>query len=78
MRVLASVPPALPGTIFASQIGNNVVVQWQNNFTLQSTPNLTVPFTDVPGPVTSGSYTNPVGASAMFFRLRNGGNAIAE
>ncbi len=70
MRVLASMPPAVPGSLFASRVGTNVVVQWQNNFTLQNTPDLKVSFTDVPGPVTSGSYTNPMSASAMFYRLR--------
>jgi hypothetical protein len=72
MRVLPSLPPAVPGSIFASRIGTNVVVQWQNNFTLQSTPSLRVPFTDVGGaiPVTSGVYTNPIGGNVMFFRLR--------
>jgi hypothetical protein len=70
IRLLPSLPPAVPGSIFASQIGTSVVVQWQNNFTLQSTPSLKAPFTDVKGPVTSGSYTNPVSGSAMFFRLR--------
>jgi hypothetical protein len=71
MRVLASMPPAVPGSIFASQIGNKIVVQWQNNFTLQSTADLRVPFTDVAGPATTGSYTNVMSESAMFFRLRN-------
>jgi hypothetical protein len=71
MRVLASMPPAVPGSIFASQIGNKIVVQWQNNFTLQSTIDLRVPFTDVAGPATTGSYTNVMSESAMFFRLRN-------
>jgi hypothetical protein len=72
IRLLPSLPPAVPGSIFASHIGTNVVVQWQNNFTLQSTPDLKVSFTDVGGPVpvTSGSYTNPAGGNAMFFRLR--------
>ena len=70
MRVLPSLPPAAPGSIFASHIGTNVVVQWQNEFTLQSTPSLLVPFTDVKGPVTSGSYTNPVSLGPQYFRLR--------
>jgi len=60
----------VPGSIFISQTGTNVMLQWQNNFTLQSTTNLLVPFTDVAGPVTSGSYTNPITGNAMFFRLR--------
>ena len=71
IRMLPSLPPAVPGSIFASQAGTNVVVQWQNNFTLQSTTDLGLPFTDVKGPVTSGSYTNPMTGTAMFFRLRN-------
>lgn len=71
MRVLASMPPAVPGSLFASKVGNNIVVQWQNNFTLQSTSDLRVPFTDVAGPVTTGSFTNVMSESAMFFRLRN-------
>ncbi len=71
MRLLPSLPPAVPGTIFASQIGTNVVVQWQNNFTLQSTPSLQVPFSDVEGSVTNGSYTTPVNPNSQkFFRLR--------
>jgi hypothetical protein len=71
IRLQPSMPPAVPGSIFASQIGTKVVVQWQNNFTLQSTTDLRLPFTDVEGPVTSGSYTNPITGNAMFFRLRN-------
>jgi hypothetical protein len=71
IRVLASMPPAVPGSIFASPVGTNVVVQWQNNFTLQSTTDLGLPFTDVKGPVTSGSYTNPVTGGVKYFRLRN-------
>jgi hypothetical protein len=71
IRLLPSLPPAVPGSMFASPMGTNVVVQWQNNFTLQSAPSLLVPFTDVKGPVTSGCYTNPMSGNAMFFRLRN-------
>jgi hypothetical protein len=70
IRLLPSLPSAVPGSMFISQIGTNVVLQWQNNFTLQSTPSLLVPFTDVPGPVTSGIYSNGVSGSTMFFRLR--------
>ena len=70
LRVLASVPPALPSSVFASRSGTNVVFQWQNNFTLQSTTNISLPFTDVPGPVTNGLYTTPVQqAPAKFYRL---------
>jgi hypothetical protein len=72
MRVLASLPPAVPGTIFSKQFGTKFVMQWQNGFTLQSTPSLDIPFTDVlPGPVTTGPYTNAISGDALFFRLRN-------
>jgi hypothetical protein len=71
IRLQASMPPAAPNSIYVSQIGTNVVLQWQNSFTLQSTTDLLVPFTDVKGPVTSGSYTNLMKGNAMFFRLRN-------
>ena len=71
MRVLPSLPPAVPGSIFASQIGTNVVVQWQNNFTLQSTPRSY----RCPSPMWKGQSpavptpTRSVQAP-MFFRLR--------
>ncbi len=71
MRMLASMPPAVPGTIFTRPIGNNIVLHWQNAFTLQSTPSLKVPFTDVPGPITTGPYTNAMTGNARYFRLRN-------
>jgi hypothetical protein len=71
IRLLPSLPPAVPGSIFVTGFTKtNVMLQWQNNFTLQSTPDLKLPFTDVAGPVTSGSYTNPITGNAMFFRLR--------
>jgi hypothetical protein len=71
IRLLPSLPPIVPGSMFVSQIGTNAVLQWQNNFTLQSTTNLRLPFNDVKGPVTSGSYTNPMSGNTRFFRLRN-------
>jgi len=55
--------------IFISHIGNNAILQWQNNFTLQSTTNLLVPFANVPGPIITGPYTNPISGTAKFFRL---------
>jgi hypothetical protein len=74
IRLQASLPPAVPGSLFIKQDGTNVVLQWQNNFILQSTTNLMVPFTDVldeKGPVTSGVLTNPIVPIEGFFRLRN-------
>lgn len=71
LQLVPSLPPPTPKSIYVTKIGNKAVLQWQNNFTLQSTTNLLAPFTDVAGPVTSGSYTNPLTANTMFFRLRN-------
>ena len=74
IRLLPSLPPIVPGSIFIKQDGTNVVLQWQNNFILQSTTNLLVPFTDVldeKGPVTSGVLTNPIVPIEGFFRLRS-------
>jgi hypothetical protein len=71
IRVQASMPPAAPNSIFVIGLSKtNVVLNWQNSFTLQSTPGLLVPFTDVAGPVTTGPYTNVTSGSTMFFRLR--------
>jgi hypothetical protein len=75
IRVQASLPPAVPGSLFIKQDGINVVLQWQNNFILQSTTNLLSPFTDVldeqKQPVTSGVLTNPIIPIEGFFRLRS-------
>jgi hypothetical protein len=70
IRLQASMPPVVPSSIFVSKIGTNVVLQWQNNFTLQSTTNLLVPFTDVAGSVTNSPYTNVISGGKKFFRLR--------
>ena len=67
-----SEPPMTPGSLFISVASKtNILVQWQNKFTLQSTTNLYVPFTDVPGPVTSGYWTNNISQRAVFYRLRD-------
>jgi hypothetical protein len=67
-----SEPPVTPGSLFISlETKTNVLVQWQNNFTLQSTTNLLTPFTDVPGPVTSGSWSNFISQKTVFYRLRD-------
>jgi hypothetical protein len=69
IRVQASLPPAAPNSIYVTQSGNSAILKWQNSFTLQSTTNLKLPFTDVAGPVTDAPYTN-VMSGARFFRLR--------
>jgi hypothetical protein len=74
LRLLPSLPPPVPGTIFIRHKGNDAVLHWQNEFTLQSTTSLRVPFTDVEGlegPITTGPYTNSTTGTPMFFRLRN-------
>ncbi|HTB84018.1 MAG TPA: glycosyl hydrolase family 28 protein [Candidatus Sulfotelmatobacter sp.] len=49
--------------------GNNLVLQWNKNFVLQSSTNLTGSFQDVPG--APDPYTNPPSVGPQcFFRLR--------
>ena len=55
-------------TVSASLTSTNVQITFSGG-TLQSTTNLNVPFTDVPGNPTS-PYTPPRSA-AQFFRLKN-------
>jgi hypothetical protein len=69
IRVQASMPPAAPNSIYVTRAGNNAILNWQNSFTLQSTSDLKLPFSDVAGPVNTGPYTN-IMSSTMFFRLR--------
>jgi hypothetical protein len=69
IRVQASMPPAAPNSIYVTQAGKKAILNWQNSFTLQSTSDLKLPFSDVAGPVNTGPYTN-VMSGAMFFRLR--------
>ena len=73
IRLAASVPPAIPNTMFVSlDSKTNLVLNWQNSFTLQSATNVTGPWLDVTGPVLTGPYTNPItaGTRAKFFRVR--------
>ena len=74
VRLLPSLPAPVPGTVFIRRSGNDAVLHWQNEFTLQSTPSLRLPFTDVEGlegPITTGPYTNTMTGTPMYFRLRN-------
>ncbi|MDB6022475.1 MAG: hypothetical protein JWQ04_2332 [Pedosphaera sp.] len=55
-------------------VGTNVILNWNGSFTLQSATSLNGTnsgFTDVPGPVLTGPYTNAASNTAQFFRLRN-------
>jgi hypothetical protein len=62
--------PALPGTLSITPNGNNVIVQWNGAFVLQSATNVGGPYSDVV-PTASSPYTNATGPGQMFFRLRN-------
>jgi hypothetical protein len=70
MRIQTGMPPARPGSMFIAEAANHVILNWQNNFTLQSATNAAGPYTDVSGPVTNGPFTNTTGTSRVFFRLR--------
>lgn len=71
MRLQASLPPAVPQSIFAHKLSNAaVILDWQNSFTLQSAPSVLGPWTDVKGPVLNGPYTNIISGSEQYFRLR--------
>jgi hypothetical protein len=70
LRMLAGAPAPRPLSMFISRSGTNVVMNWLNNFTVQSTTNLSSgTWTDVSG-VIPGPYTNGIGPRQMFFRLR--------
>ena len=64
-----------PGTMSVGMAGSgssgtNLVMNWSGNFTLQSATNIFGPYTDVPGPVVIGPYTNAMSGGQQFFRLR--------
>lgn len=48
-----------------------VMLDWDGVFFLQSATNAAGPFTDLPGPVVFGPYTNTDFSGPRFFRLRN-------
>ncbi|MDB6110159.1 MAG: hypothetical protein JWR69_1909 [Pedosphaera sp.] len=60
-----------PGVVSISSDGSGLTLNWSGTFTLQSSANVTGPYTDVPGPVTTGPFTTTVSGTAKFFRLRN-------
>jgi hypothetical protein len=65
---------SVPGPITITRQGGNVVLNWSGSHTLQSATQVARTnsgFTDVPGPVTTGPYTNPATGPATFYRLRN-------
>jgi hypothetical protein len=48
-----------------------IVLNWDGVFFLQTATNVGGPFTDLPGPVVFGPYTNTDSYAPRFFRLRN-------
>ncbi len=62
--------PPNPGAMTVSQSDGNIILNWQGNFILQSATNVSGPYTDVLGPVVTGPYTNRMGSTQQFFRLR--------
>lgn len=62
--------PPNPSAMTASEIGGDIILNWQGNFILQSATNVSGPYTDVLGPVVTGPYTNTAGSTQQFFRLR--------
>jgi hypothetical protein len=72
LRLLPSLPPVTPGPLsIARQSATSVVLTWPGVWTLQSRADLVSgTWMDVPGPVTIAPYTNAIGPSQMFFRLR--------
>ncbi|HXC36400.1 MAG TPA: glycosyl hydrolase family 79 C-terminal domain-containing protein [Candidatus Acidoferrales bacterium] len=62
--------PPNPGPMTAGQVGQDIILNWQGNFILQSATNVLGPYADVLGPVVIGPYTNTLGSTEQFFRLR--------
>jgi hypothetical protein len=70
LRLHTSVPPPIPESVFVTQTtATNLVLQWQNSFTLQSATDLLGPWKDASG--VSAPFTNPYSGKQRFFRLRN-------
>jgi hypothetical protein len=74
VRLQSSMPPAAPGSIFVSQDGPSLILNWQNAFTLESATDVSGPYLPVKGPlgtVTTGPYpVSTTSGTQMYFRLR--------
>jgi autotransporter-associated beta strand protein len=68
VRFVSQIP--VPGSISSSRQGNSVILNWLGNFPLQSAANVQGPYTDLPGPVLTGPYTNAISDAQRYFRLR--------
>ena len=63
-------PPPQPVPLTIASTNSVYTLSWTGtNFTLQSTPDLTQPWTNVPGPVVTSPFTVTNPASTQFFRL---------
>lgn len=61
-----------PGSLTVTRESlSQIVLNWDGVFFLQSATNVNGPFTDMPGPVVFGPYTNNDPIASRFFRLRN-------
>lgn len=60
----------VPSNISIAREGNNVILNWDGSYQLQSATSVAGPYSDVAG-ITSGPYTNAIGAGPQFFRLVN-------
>jgi hypothetical protein len=73
-RLHSAMPPPIPQTVFVTHATRtNLVIEWQNNFQLQTATNVSGPWTDVKGPngsIRAGPYTNNFNSSQRFFRMR--------
>lgn len=68
---VVQVTPQPATSISIHQSGTIVVLNWTGNHTLQSALSVSGIFSNVPGPVYAGPYTNGVTGAAQFFRLFN-------
>jgi beta-glucanase (GH16 family) len=67
VRFVSQIP--VPNSISASRDGNSVILNWLGNFLLQSATHVLGPYTNLPGPVLTGPYTNGISGDQKYFRL---------
>jgi hypothetical protein len=67
VRFVSQIP--VPNTISARREGTGVILNWSGNFLLQGATNVLGPYTNLPGPVLTGPYTNSITGNQQYFRL---------
>jgi hypothetical protein len=65
------VTPLPSTTISISLSGTNAVLNWSGSHTLQSSPAAAGTYSNMPGPVLTGPYTNAITGATQYFRLLN-------